>query len=36
MIKREALLGEPSSEVFAPRFGLMKCENTFTEGPETE
>lgn len=36
MIEREALLGESSSEVFAPRFGLMKCEKTFTEGLETE
>lgn len=36
MIKREALLGESSSEVFASRFGLMKCEKALEEGQETE
>lgn len=36
MIKREALLGESSSEVFASRFGLMKCEKASEEGQETE
>lgn len=36
MIKREALLGESSSEVFASRFDLTKCEKTSTEGLENE
>lgn len=35
MIERAALLEESSSEVFASRFGLMKCEKA-SEGQETE
>lgn len=31
MIKREALLGESSSEVFASRFELTKCDKISTE-----